>query len=170
MEKIVSILQPKYNSTLAKKMCLSFNSRINNNSELTVLKKALNKVEKEITNTLNAIKMGIVTTSTKEMLLNLENQKEKLLINIAKINNRKQKNLTIDECEDFLFSLTTLDLSIPENKQFSIDRFIKKLKLGIQKYEYILILQITLVYIRIAKLILKIRIKIIRLGNHFLRQ
>ena len=55
-------------------MCLSFNSRINNNSELTVLKKALNKVEKEITNTLNAIKMGIVTTSTKEMLLNLENQ------------------------------------------------------------------------------------------------
>lgn len=55
-------------------MCLSFNSRINNNSELTVLKKALNKVEKEITNTLNAIKIGIVTTSTKEMLLNLENQ------------------------------------------------------------------------------------------------
>lgn len=74
MEKIVSILQPKYNSTLAKKMCLSFNSRINNNSELTVLKKALNKVEKEITNTLNAIKTGIATTSTKEMLLNLENQ------------------------------------------------------------------------------------------------
>lgn len=70
----------------------------------------------------------------------------------------------------FLFSSTTLDLSIPENKQFSIDRFIKKLKLGIQKYEYILILQITLVYIRIAKLILRIRIKIIRLGNHFLRQ
>lgn len=55
-------------------MCLSFNSRINNNSELTVLKKALNKVEKEITNTLNAIKTGIATTSTKEMLLNLENQ------------------------------------------------------------------------------------------------
>ena len=111
-------------------MCLSFNSRINNNSELTVLKKALNKVEKEITNTLNAIKMGIVTTSTKEMLLNLENQKEKLLINIAKINNRKQKNLTIDECEDFLFSLTTLDLSIPENKQLLIYRFIKKVEIG----------------------------------------
>ena len=124
------ILQPKYISTLAKEMCLSFNSRINNNSELTVLKKALNKVEKEITNTLNAIKMGIVTTSTKEMLLNLENQKEKLLINIAKINNRKQKNLTIDECEDFLFSLTTLDLSIPENKQLLIDRFIKKVEIG----------------------------------------
>ena len=39
------ILQPKYITTIAKEMCVSFNSRLNNDQELNILKKALNKVK-----------------------------------------------------------------------------------------------------------------------------
>ena len=56
------------------------------NAALPSLESQLAQVEKEIDNVMNAIKQGIITTTTKETLLTLEQEKETLEIAIAKEN------------------------------------------------------------------------------------
>lgn len=127
------ILQPKYIMTVAADMSGNFNASIKSDKELELLKKAQAKTEKEIQNTLSAIRMGVVTQSTKDMLLQLEEKKETLAVEIAKLSNRTPKLINKNDCADFLFSLTALDFSIPENRKLLFDRFIRRVELGNRK-------------------------------------
>lgn len=111
------ILQPKYIMTVAAEMTETFNERVKSDNELSLLKKAQTKNDKEIENTLAAIRMGVVTQSTKDMLLSLEEKKEQLAVDIAKLSCRSPKVLETSECADFLFSLTALDFSVAANKK-----------------------------------------------------
>ena len=106
------ILQPKYIMTVAAEMSRNFNAEILNDGELDLLKKAQAKNEKEIQNTLAAIRIGIVTESTKDMLLELEEKRDKYATEIVRISNRKRKTIDKNECADFLFSLTALETPI----------------------------------------------------------
>ena len=77
IEKIEQyILQRKYIMTVATDMSDNFNAVIKSDSELNLLTKELSQNEKELNNTLSAIRMGIVTQSTKDMLEQLEEKKE----------------------------------------------------------------------------------------------
>jgi len=67
------------------------------------------------------------------MLEQLEEKKEQLTIEIAKLSSRKPKILDINDCADFLFSLTALDFSVAENKELLFNRFIKRVELGNRK-------------------------------------
>lgn len=127
------ILQPKYIMTVAAEMSGNFNAQILNDGELDILKKAQAKNEKELQNTLAAIRMGIVTESTKDMLLELEEKRDKYATEIVRISNRKRKTINKNECADFLFSLTALDFSKPENRKLLFDRFIRRVELGNRK-------------------------------------
>lgn len=53
------------------------------NTTLPLLKKQLSETEKSINNMLDAIQQGIITSSTKKRLEDLENQKKEIEINIA---------------------------------------------------------------------------------------
>jgi len=134
IEKIEQyILQRKYIITVATEMSNNFNAVIKNDSELNLLKKEFSQNEKELQNTLSAIRMGIVTQSTKDMLEQLEEKKEQITVEIAKLSNRKPKIVDINDCADFLFSLTALDFSVAENKELLFKRFIRRIELGNRK-------------------------------------
>lgn len=120
------ILQPQYIKTLAPMMVKLFNNKIKSDDSVKVFEKLLNKVNKEIDNLLNAIKQGIITTSIKDSLHSLEQEKENLNIKIAKLKSKERTKLTIDQCSDFLYSLVYLDLNILENRKLLIQRFVRK--------------------------------------------
>ena len=86
--------------------------------------------EKEIQNILNALRKGIVTASTKQLLEELEEIRESLAVRAAKLLSVKRQLLDLDECSDFLFSLTALDYSKPENRELLFTRFIRRVELG----------------------------------------
>jgi hypothetical protein len=134
VEKIEQyILQRKYIMTVAADMSDNFNSAIKSDNELNLLKKEQAQNEKELQNTLAAIRMGVVTQSTKEMLEQLEEEKERLAIEIAKLSSRKPKIIDMNDCADFLFSLTALDYSVAENRELLFNRFIRRVELGNRK-------------------------------------
>ena len=134
IEKIEQyILQRKYIMTVAKEMADNFNSAIKDDSKLSLLKKEQSQNERELQNTLSAIRMGVITQSTKEMLEQLEAKKEELIVEIAKLSSRKPQIIDLNECADFLFSLTALDFSIPENKELLFNRFIRRVELTNRK-------------------------------------
>jgi len=68
--------------------------------------------------------MGIITQSTKDMLEQLEQKKEQLAVEITKLSSKKPKIIDVNDCVDFLFSLTALDFSTAENKELLFKHFI----------------------------------------------
>jgi hypothetical protein len=127
------ILQRKYIMAVAKDMTDNFNARIKSGDGLNLLKWEQAQNDKELNNTLVAIRMGVVTQSTKEMLEQLEEQKERLAVEIAKLSSRRPKIIDVNDCADFLFSLTALDFSIAENRKLLFDHFIRRVELGNRK-------------------------------------
>ena len=127
------ILQRKYIMTVAKDMSGNFNARIKSDDALELLKREQAKTDKEIQNIAAAIRMGVITQTTKDMLMELEQKKEQLAIEITKLSNRKLKILDVNDCADFLFSLTALDFSVAENRELLFNRFIKRVELGNRK-------------------------------------
>jgi len=134
IEKIEQyILQCKYIMVVAKDMSGNFNARIKSDDMLNLLKREQAQNDKEIQNVSAAIRMGVITQTTKDMLVELEARKEQLAIEIAKLDNRKPKIIDVNDCADFLFSLTALDFSVAENRKLLFDRFVKRVELGNRK-------------------------------------
>jgi DNA invertase Pin-like site-specific DNA recombinase len=95
---------------------------------LPYLKKQFADVEKGIDNILNAIQMGIFTSSTKTRLEELEQQKEDLKIKIMQEETVKQP-ITQRQILFWLTKLRDYDINIKENKQRLIDIFVNAIYL-----------------------------------------
>lgn len=124
------MFEPKYMITLANQMVELYNETFTNKDEIKIYETTLNKIEKEIKNTLNAIKQGVFNSSVKQMLDDLEIEKENISTKILKLKNQITTNISVGECTDFLYSLTLLDYSKEENKKLLIDRFVKRVYLS----------------------------------------
>jgi len=92
-------------------------------SDLPLLEKQLADAERGIDNMLNAIQEGVLTSSTKERLEALEEQRDLLKASISKEQIR-YRPLTREQIMFWLSSFRNLDKTIPEQRQRLIDTFI----------------------------------------------
>ena len=107
------------------------------NSVILVLENQLKEVEKGIENLVNAIQMGIISTSTKQRLDDLESQKNDLLAAISKEELAKPK-LTEEQIRFWFDKYKGLDISKLENKRKLIDTFVNAIYLYDDKFILIL--------------------------------
>ena len=101
--------------------CYEFQTKQNVN--LPVLEQQLTQTEKEIENVMNAIKQGIITATTKETLVKLEQDKENLEINIAK-ERIERPVLSKEQIKFWICKFGKTDIENIEEKQRLIDVFL----------------------------------------------
>ena len=97
-------------------------------TELPLYEKQLRETEVGITNMLNAIQMGILTSSTKERLEALEERKKELQIRIAEERLAKPK-VKEDFVRFWLLRFRKLDMTQPEQRQALVDTFVNSIYL-----------------------------------------
>ncbi len=93
------------------------------NTDLPILKRQLEETAHGIDNLLNAIQQGILTTSTKARLEQLEETKAQLEISIAQAELKKPM-LTKKQILFWLHRFRGIDASKPEHRQRLIDSFV----------------------------------------------
>ena len=93
------------------------------NTVLPSLEKQLAKTKKEIENVMNAIKQGIITPTTKETLVELEQDKENLEIKIAQAKIERPV-LSQEKIKHWLCKFRVIDLDDTAQKQRLIDVFL----------------------------------------------
>lgn len=91
--------------------------------DLQMMKKQLKESEKGIENMVNAIQAGIITPSTKQRLMELENQTEQLERQIA-IEQIKHPILSREQIACFIDSHKKTDIKDDAQRQRLIDRFV----------------------------------------------
>ena len=96
------------------------------NKAIPVYEKQLSSVQKSIDNTLNAIKMGIFTESTKQMLEELEQQKKYITEQIAAERLRKPL-MNPEKVRNWLYKLRTLNPEKIEHRRVLVDTFVNKI-------------------------------------------
>ena len=93
------------------------------NTALPMLRQQLAETEKGIENMVNAIQQGIITSSTKKRLDELEDNKSKL--EVAMLQEEMEKPiLTREQIGFFLHKYRTMDITKEEERQRMIDTFI----------------------------------------------
>ena len=97
-------------------------------TDLPIYEKQLKETETGITNMLNAIQMGILTSSTKERLEALEGQRKELQARIAEERLAKPK-MKEEFVRFWLLRFRKLDMSQPEQRQALVDTFINAIYL-----------------------------------------
>ena len=97
-------------------------------TDLPIYEKQLKETEVGITNMLNAIQMGILTSSTKERLEALENQRKELQARIAEERLAKPK-MKEEFVRFWLLRFRKLDMTQPEQRQALVDTFINAIYL-----------------------------------------
>ncbi len=93
------------------------------NADLPLLRQQLAETEKGIENMVNAIQQGIITSSTKKRLDELENNKSKLEVAILQEEMEKPL-LTREQVTFFIQKYRTIDITKEEKRQRMIDTFI----------------------------------------------
>lgn len=93
---------------------------------LPILERELAEVEKSLGNVMTAIEQGIITPTTKNRMAELENQKKKIEIKIAKEQINTQI-LTKDQIIFWLTNITRLDLAQDSNRQRIVDTFVNSI-------------------------------------------
>lgn len=93
------------------------------NTSVTLLKQQLSEIERAIANLMNAIEQGIITTTTKQRMIELENTKEELELKIIK-EELKRPPLTKEGLIFWLQRFRSLDTTKKEHKQRLIDSFV----------------------------------------------
>ena len=96
------VLRPNIIEEIAKVVVEKFNSEISQSALLTNLENQLKDKEKAINSMLDAIEKGIVTKSTQERLLKLEDEKNELEDKVATEKSHQIKPLSFDEVKNFL--------------------------------------------------------------------
>ncbi|EDP22078.1 hypothetical protein FAEPRAM212_01112 [Faecalibacterium prausnitzii M21/2] len=97
-------------------------------TDLPIYEKQLKETEVGITNMLNAIQMGILTSSTKERLEALEDQRKELQARIAEERLAKPK-MKEEFVRFWLLRFRKLDMTQPEQRQALVDTFINAIYL-----------------------------------------
>ena len=97
-------------------------------TDLPIYEKQLKETETGITNMLNAIQMGILTSSTKERLEALEEQRKELQARIAEERLAKPK-MKEEFIRFWLLRFRKLDMTQPEQRQVLVDTFINAIYL-----------------------------------------
>ena len=97
--------------------------QIQENITLPMLQKQLAETERGIENMLNAIQQGILNSSTKKRLDDLESEKEKLEIKITQ-EEIEQPLLTREQILFWFHKFKGIDITQQENRQWLIDTFI----------------------------------------------
>ena len=97
-------------------------------TDLPIYEKQLKETEVGITNTLNAIQMGILTSSTKERLEALEEQRKELQARIAEERLAKPK-MKEEFVRFWLLRFRKLDMSLKDQRQALVDTFINAIYL-----------------------------------------
>ena len=97
-------------------------------TDLPIYEKQLKETEVGITNMLNAIQMGILTSSTKERLEALEEQRKELQARIAEERLAKPK-MKEEFVRFWLLRFRKLDMTQPEQRQALVDTFINSIYL-----------------------------------------
>ena len=97
-------------------------------TDLPIYEKQLKETEVGITNMLNAIQMGILTSSTKERLEALEEQRKELQARIAEERLAKPK-MKEEFVRFWLLRFRKLDMTQPERRQALVDTFINAIYL-----------------------------------------
>ncbi|MEG1550612.1 MAG: hypothetical protein RR395_09340, partial [Ruthenibacterium sp.] len=91
-------------------------------------KKQLAETEKAINNMINAIEQGIITSSTKDRLQELEQTKDNLQINLAR-EEIKKPVLEKEQIIFWLLKLRKLDMTKEDDRQILIDNFVNSIYL-----------------------------------------
>ena len=97
-------------------------------TDLPIYEKQLKETEVGITNMLNAIQMGILTSSAKERLEALEEQRKELQARIAEERLAKPK-MKEEFVRFWLLRFRKLDMTQPEQRQALVDTFINAIYL-----------------------------------------
>ena len=97
-------------------------------TDLPIYEKQLKETEVGITNMLNAIQMGILTSSTKERLEQLEETKRELEARIAEEKLAKPK-VTGEFIRFWLLRFRKLGMSLKDQRQALVDTFINAIYL-----------------------------------------
>ena len=105
-----------------------YNLQTEENSKVTVLKQHLKGVEKAIGNMLNAIQMGVVTSSTKQRLEELEKQKANLEILLI-TEEAEHPILTKEGIKFWIDKFKDGNIDDEEYKQRIIDTFVNSVYL-----------------------------------------
>ena len=93
------------------------------NTSVILLKQQLSEIERAIANLMNAIEQGIITTTTKQRMIELETTKEELELKIIK-EELKRPPLTKEGLIFWLKRFRNLDTMKKEHKQRLIDSFV----------------------------------------------
>ncbi len=95
--------------------------------QLPILKQKLCQTEKEIDNLMNAIKSGLITKSTKATLEKLEEEQEKLTLEIAK-EKMLRPAISKEQIEAWIMKFAKTDLNDEEQKRKLIDTFVNSVQ------------------------------------------
>ena len=106
----------------------SWSCKIRKTPDLPIYEKQLEKRKSVSTNMLNAIQMGILTSSTKERLEQLEEQRKELQARIAEEQLAKPK-VKEEFIRFWLLRFRKLDMTQPEQRQALVDTFINAIYL-----------------------------------------
>ena len=130
-EEFAEKLPDKWNTNIGENGCaLSGGERQRISIARAFLKdeKQLKETELGITNMLNAIQMGILTSSTKERLEALEDQRKELQVRIAEERLAKPK-MKEEFVRFWLLRFRKMDMTQPEQRQALVDTFINAIYL-----------------------------------------
>lgn len=105
------------------------------NTTLPLLKKQLSETEKSINNMLDAIQQGIITSSTKKRLEDLENQKKEIEINIAQ-ESIKKPMLTKEQVVFWFERLRKIDITDIKHRKRLVDSFVNSIILHDDRIEF----------------------------------
>jgi len=121
LDCIMRILDDKQIVDSITDTCFELQSR--NSAALPALEEQLAQIAKEICNVMNAIKQGIITVSTKETLIKLEQDKEELEITIAK-ERIERPVLSKEQIKYWISKFAKTNLEDTEQKQQLINVFL----------------------------------------------
>ncbi|MCH5210024.1 MAG: recombinase family protein [Oscillospiraceae bacterium] len=105
-----------------------YNLQFKENTILKALRKSLSDLEASINNMLDAIQMGVVTSSTKQRLEELERRKSDIEVSIM---NEEIEHPALSK-ENIIFWISRfkyLDMDIEENRQYLVDTFVNSIYL-----------------------------------------
>jgi hypothetical protein len=108
---------------LSKKAFELYEKERNDTSELTSLKKALKDTQKTIDNIMNAIEQGIITPTTKQRLIDAEDQKNNILVSISK-EEIKKPPLSKNQIAFFLYEMRNQIFNSEEKIDVIINTFV----------------------------------------------
>lgn len=108
---------------LSEKAFELYEKERNDTSELTSLKKALKDTQKTIDNIMNAIEQGIITPTTKQRLIDAEEQKNNILVSISK-EEIKKPPLSKNQIAFFLFEMRNQIFNSEEKIDVIINTFV----------------------------------------------